>query len=48
MRDATDRVRAVLPASVEAFIVDRTTREVVTHLDDLDAFCATLAGRALS
>ena len=30
VRDATDRVRAVLPASVEAFTADRTTREVVT------------------
>ena len=30
VRDATDRVRAVLPASVEAFIADRTVREVVT------------------
>ena len=29
-RDATARVRAVLPASADAFIVDRTTREVVT------------------
>lgn len=26
-RDATARVRAVLPASADAFIVDRTTRE---------------------
>jgi len=30
VRDATARVRAVLPASVEAFIADRTAREVVT------------------
>jgi uncharacterized protein YutE (UPF0331/DUF86 family) len=30
VRDATDRVRAVLPSSVEAFIADRTVREVVT------------------
>jgi uncharacterized protein YutE (UPF0331/DUF86 family) len=30
VRDATDRVRAVLPSSVEAFIADRTAREVVT------------------
>jgi uncharacterized protein YutE (UPF0331/DUF86 family) len=30
VRDATDRVRAVLPSSVEAFIGDRTVREVVT------------------
>lgn len=29
-RDATARVRAVLPASTEAFIADRTAREVVT------------------
>lgn len=29
-RDATARVRAVLPASAEAFIADRTAREVVT------------------
>ena len=28
--DATDRVRAVLPPSVEAFVGDRTIREVVT------------------
>jgi uncharacterized protein YutE (UPF0331/DUF86 family) len=30
VRDATDRVRAVLPASIEAFVTDRTLREVVT------------------
>jgi len=30
VRDATARVRTVLPASVEAFVADRTTREVVT------------------
>jgi uncharacterized protein YutE (UPF0331/DUF86 family) len=30
VHDATARVRAVLPASREAFLVDRTTREVVT------------------
>ena len=30
VRDATARVRAVLPESVEAFIADRTAREVVT------------------
>lgn len=30
VRDATARVRAVLPGSVEAFAGDRTTREVVT------------------
>ena len=30
VRDAIDRVRAVLPASVEAFVADRTVREVVT------------------
>lgn len=30
VRDATTRVRAVLPTSVEAFVADRTTREVVT------------------
>jgi len=30
VRDATARVRAVLPASADAFIVDRTAREVVT------------------
>jgi uncharacterized protein YutE (UPF0331/DUF86 family) len=30
VRDATARVRAVLPTSVEAFVADRTTREVVT------------------
>ena len=30
VRDATARVRAVLPESVEAFIADRTVREVVT------------------
>jgi uncharacterized protein YutE (UPF0331/DUF86 family) len=30
VRDATARVRAVLPASVETFISDRTAREVVT------------------
>ena len=29
VRDATTRVRAVLPASCEAFTTDRTTREVV-------------------
>lgn len=29
-RDATDRVRAVLPPSVDAFLADRTAREVVT------------------
>ena len=83
VRDAIDRVREVLPGSVEAFIADRTVREVVTlnllvaiagaaafrnlvahqygapdwrrvyalagsGLGDLDAFCATLASRALS
>jgi uncharacterized protein YutE (UPF0331/DUF86 family) len=30
VHDATARMRAVLPASAEAFIADRTTREVVT------------------
>jgi uncharacterized protein YutE (UPF0331/DUF86 family) len=30
VRDATARVRGVLPASAESFIADRTTREVVT------------------
>ncbi len=30
VRDATARVRAVLPASMEAFVTDRTAREVVT------------------
>ena len=30
VRDATARVRAVLPEAVEAFIADRTAREVVT------------------
>jgi len=30
VRDATARVRAVLPDSVEAFTADRTAREVVT------------------
>lgn len=30
VRDATARVRAVLPESMEAFIADRTAREVVT------------------
>jgi uncharacterized protein YutE (UPF0331/DUF86 family) len=30
IRDAVDRVREVLPDSVEAFRADRTTREVVT------------------
>jgi uncharacterized protein YutE (UPF0331/DUF86 family) len=30
VRDATARVRAVLPTSAEAFIADRTIREVVT------------------
>jgi len=30
VRDATDRVRAVLPSSIEAFVTDRTVREVVT------------------
>ena len=30
VRDATARVRAVLPASLEVFIADRTAREVVT------------------
>lgn len=30
VRDATARVRAVLPTSAEAFVADRTTREVVT------------------
>jgi uncharacterized protein YutE (UPF0331/DUF86 family) len=29
-RDATARVRAFLPASVDAFVADRTSREVVT------------------
>ena len=29
-RDATARVRAVLPASADAFVGDRTTREIVT------------------
>ena len=29
-RDATTRVRAVLPASADAFVADRTAREVVT------------------
>ena len=29
-RDATARVRTMLPASTDAFIADRTTREVVT------------------
>lgn len=54
--DATARVRAVLPPTAEAFVADRTVREVVTlnlfvaiqaclDLGDLDAFCATLARR---
>lgn len=30
VRDAAARVRAVLPASADAFIADRTAREVVT------------------
>ena len=30
VRDATARVRAVLPASADTFIADRTAREVVT------------------
>lgn len=30
VRDAAARVRAVLPASVDAFVADRTAREVVT------------------
>ena len=30
VRDATARVRAVLPASAEVFVADRTAREVVT------------------
>jgi len=30
VRDATARVRAVLPESMEAFLADRTAREVVT------------------
>jgi len=30
VRDATARVRAVLPASADAFIVNRTAREIVT------------------
>jgi uncharacterized protein YutE (UPF0331/DUF86 family) len=30
VRDATARVRAVLPNSADAFAVDRTAREVVT------------------
>ena len=30
VRDATDRVREVLPTSIDAFIADRTVREVVT------------------
>jgi uncharacterized protein YutE (UPF0331/DUF86 family) len=30
VRDATARVRAVLPASADAFVTDRTAREVVT------------------
>jgi uncharacterized protein YutE (UPF0331/DUF86 family) len=30
VRDATDRVRTFLPSSVEAFVTDRTAREVVT------------------
>ena len=30
VRDAIDRVRAVLPSSLDAFIADRTAREVVT------------------
>jgi uncharacterized protein YutE (UPF0331/DUF86 family) len=30
VRDATERVRSVLPASAEAFEADRTAREVVT------------------
>jgi uncharacterized protein YutE (UPF0331/DUF86 family) len=29
VRDAVSRIRAVLPADVEAFVSDRTTREVV-------------------
>jgi uncharacterized protein YutE (UPF0331/DUF86 family) len=36
VRDATARVQAVLPASIEAFLADRTAREVVT----LNAFVA--------
>jgi len=49
VRDATSRVRAVLPASVEAFIADRTAREVVT----LNVFvaipdCLDLASRWLA
>jgi uncharacterized protein YutE (UPF0331/DUF86 family) len=30
VRDATERIRSVLPASVDAFAADRTAREVVT------------------
>ena len=30
VRDATDRVRTVLPATVDAFTADGTAREVVT------------------
>jgi uncharacterized protein YutE (UPF0331/DUF86 family) len=30
VRDATARVRTVLPGSVDAFVADRTAREVVT------------------
>jgi len=30
IRDAVDRIRAVLPASPESFVADRTAREVVT------------------
>lgn len=39
VRDATARVRAVLPTSAEAFTADRTAREVVT----LNAFVAIQA-----
>jgi uncharacterized protein YutE (UPF0331/DUF86 family) len=30
VRDATDRIRAVLPSSPETFVADRTVREIVT------------------
>jgi uncharacterized protein YutE (UPF0331/DUF86 family) len=30
IRDAVDRIREVLPGTVDAFLADRTTREIVT------------------
>ena len=45
IRDGVARIREVLPASVDEFTRDRTTREVVV-LDLFVAFCAAMARQA--